>query len=527
MKNNLEFINSLWQKKQAKRVLDFYVKQCENRKQVLDINSNNPLFLNMLSEKGFEVSTIASKAIKQDIANSIKQEKGTLRNIKSKNKYDVISIMNFEIERLSNYLELDRCFANLKKHLNNNGIIIIDFLKPKNLKTYGTIEDNRELTLLKYRGKSRKAVVLNVYKDDKQTVSFKQKLKIYSLKKLRQIANKNELDIAFAFDNFSENVANEHSARIQLVLKKAEVLPDKVKKQHKKQVVTKKGKIKEVSKKTLAVTMLMVVVGAGLCGSWFGNMYIMNFLSTPAYDSYSESSLRDDVSKIYWQNKTPDMLTPTQAYVVAESQLTNSDKNWSLTKKGDIKNTFANQTVSGSASFDGTTIIQNSISLGFKNVASRTEYVVGNSSVNVASGTPKDETVESVVWNNASEENQYGYTERLVDDYRNDWGVAPDKVYAYIVSSKTVLSQTEWEKVGDNYKATISLHKESSVILYVKQMKQISGLSSAPVFEEIQLTFILDKDYNFISISSYEKYTMRVGISVACEGTLDINFTYN
>ncbi|MBQ9785879.1 MAG: hypothetical protein IJW25_00230 [Clostridia bacterium] len=518
--NKRNLVESLWENGQSKDVLGFFAKHCKNKKTILDINSTHPYLLNTLSQQGFEVFSMPSKDVKGKLNENIKTVSGNLLKIKGKNTYEVISVLDFSLEKLKNYLEVDTCFGNLKKHLDKDGIIIIDYLKPKNIAKTGQPETNREITLLKYRGKKRIARIKNVYKADDKEICLKQKIKVYSLKKLRQIANKNELDIVGAFENFTDNVSNENSSRIQLILKHSTVLPDKVKKQHKKQVVTKKGKIKEMSRKTFAVTMLMVIVGAALCGSSVGNMYLANTI-TPAYDSYSEDALRDNVNFIAWKGKTPDQLSPTKAFIVAEQQMIAETNRWTMTKDGVIKNSFANQTVGGAGSFDGSKITSISTSSGFIDVASKTEYVIGSNEVVETDGTlGNDKTVESITWKEPK-------PTVTVEKYRDEWGVSPQGIVAYIVSSKTVISETEWEQVGENYKATVGLHKESSVILYVKQMKKTSGLSSSPVFKEINLTFTLDKNFNIIEISIAESYSMSIGITVGCEGELVLKFNYN
>ena len=72
------------------------------------------------------------------------------------------------------------------------------------------------------------------------------------------------------------------------------------------------------------------------------------------------------------------------------------------------------------------------------------------------------------------------------------------------------------------------LHKVEGVLLYVRQMRMMSGLTSLPEFIDVENTFTIDEDWNLVQIDVKEHYTqIAMGIKATCEGTLSTTFKIN
>ena len=90
-----------------------------------------------------------------------------------------------------------------------------------------------------------------------------------------------------------------------------------------------------------------------------------------------------------------------------------------------------------------------------------------------------------------------------------------NSIIIYAIASKTI-NKSSLEKVGENYKVTLSL-KKAGESYYSVQMKTTGGLKSAPVFDSSvnKLEFTLDSNLNIISSVFTDKYKADVGLMSA------------
>ena len=90
-----------------------------------------------------------------------------------------------------------------------------------------------------------------------------------------------------------------------------------------------------------------------------------------------------------------------------------------------------------------------------------------------------------------------------------------NSIIIYAIASKTI-NKSSLEKVGENYKVTLSL-KKTGESYYSVQMKTTGGLKSAPVFDPSvnKLEFTLDSELNIISSVFTDKYKADVGLMSA------------
>lgn len=117
-------------------------------------------------------------------------------------------------------------------------------------------------------------------------------------------------------------------------------------------------------------------------------------------------------------------------------------------------------------------------------------------------------------------------TTRNIEEHTKKWGKDLSRPIILIVSSKTTISGTA-VKEGDTYKVSLSLDKDRSTIRYAKQMLSISPIQN-PVYNSIDVQFILSKNLDLISYHSEEHYEVDMIMpGVASYGKLSEYFTYD
>ena len=90
-------------------------------------------------------------------------------------------------------------------------------------------------------------------------------------------------------------------------------------------------------------------------------------------------------------------------------------------------------------------------------------------------------------------------------EHEEAWGKDLSRSSIYIVSSKTVLSETI-ENVEGNIKVSLSLDPLNSVIRYVKQMVKVSDLSAPPAFHSVDIAYTISQDMKLLSREINEVY---------------------
>ncbi len=160
-------------------------------------------------------------------------------------------------------------------------------------------------------------------------------------------------------------------------------------------------------------------------------------------------------------------------------------------------------------------------------------------------GTNSDSPVNSYVGSIPSNIYEPSYanakeTIYTVSEHENIFGKPVSNPSCYVVSSKTVLTETVTEtdpqtgatRVGQSkitktdygYELYLDLHTTYSVARYYKRMINLSG-STVSLFNYIHLTYKLDNDLNFISTHVDESYVAGMGnIKATANGKLDTYF---
>ncbi len=139
-------------------------------------------------------------------------------------------------------------------------------------------------------------------------------------------------------------------------------------------------------------------------------------------------------------------------------------------------------------------------------------------------------------WGESSDYSSHSPVTYTNKEYAELMGRTVSETMIYVISTKTAITDvakvrsshgaSRIEKENDGYKIELEL-KTKAVVNYVKQMKNISGLTGYPTFEYCHLTFHIDKDLMPISYTSYEKYNATkesVPLPVDIEGSLTTYF---
>ncbi|MBR1925409.1 MAG: methyltransferase domain-containing protein [Clostridia bacterium] len=527
--------------------VDFIKKHAENRKKLLDVNCSDGTLLSLLEKEGFDVCGITPKkkqALQAKEKTNLPIYKKSILKFKSKEKYEIITSLYSACNKYKNYLGIDIALNKMNKCLAENGIIILQLLKTAKPQKIEENEENLENSIIKK--KKEKIKIINTYKIQDKQFKFKNKYKIFDVEKILNIAKKNGLKVVDVFRDYSTKTPNTYGDNFQIILAKNDEETPKEAKKRKRQFVTKKGKVKVLSKKIYFTTMILMACSGVFVGTLIGDFYNSNFANAVSFDFSEEQVSKalaqdsDAISKID-QSKAPTSYNSAIVFMYAEQNSLN--KSFVVNESGALQVMGVNQTVANLTTITPTkrTKIAASIS-SLVSLATKTVYEKNGDSESVSqySGKPTD-------LNSTEEGSEFGTDwgspkNLTVKEYRDEWGVVPAWICPYVVCSQTVaessaFSRTTNENGEDIYTATIKLKTkynssakdEFSLMAYTYYVKQISAMSGVTVtdFEYCNITFSIDKDYNLRTISIDETYNVRYGmIPVTCPSKLNQIYTY-
>lgn len=341
-----------------------------------------------------------------------------------------------------------------------------------------------------------------------------------------------------------------------------EKLKDDFKKELNKKAKKEKVKSKTSKKsfkqrmKTLGIlTVLGVFTGCGL-GVWYFNNVVVPPVNYGLYNASDYQTKAEDVldelfgiSSDYenWRSSSeflssgidsPSDLTPVQNFLLAEYNAMNSDY-FHIVGSGKVNvSAFGlpiSQTVYSEKNFDGNTYTFESISEGTKDIGKcsvmkKSTSLNPNPEVMLFSSSNVYTSEGASITDNAVWGNYETYTQ---DAYIDLAGGLPNGIQTYIISDKTITSTNDssvitYDEATGYYTFTIELDPITSVLNYVRQVQQTSGLGSAPTFESVKQTITIDGEWNLVSISITEKYSVLYGgISAGCTGTLTSYYYLN
>lgn len=280
----------------------------------------------------------------------------------------------------------------------------------------------------------------------------------------------------------------------------------------------------EFTKKSI-IALIFVSIAGIMTGIFVGGF----FLGGPQvdYSQYSEAELRDaNVASLSQkaEGKLPTNFKSFEVFEIAEYRLFTHGSVY-VYGTGKI-DTIASQDILSIKAYENGMYYKESISKGLKSVGERDYFQEGQTSVDyhTASGITDKLTADWSVKKS-----------KTLEEFCADNGVPVNAFTPYIVSEKTLavdysdggVKEIKLENGQTGYEFVLELDPIFSVLNYVKQMRNISQLSSYPVFDSIKLTCVVDASFKFLTIDTVEKYSVNyMGINAACTGTLFEIFEY-
>ena len=164
--NTALFYDLFYSNKSYEKEIDFLKSIIKNKKTILDVGCGTGIHMSLLENDiyivdGLDISlSMLDIAKKRTIGNLYN---ANLLNYKIDKKYDAIISMFAVFNYLNNYDEFEKGILNSKKHLNKNGILIIDLNNGRNSGSKETkVNNNKRIMTWNYDEKKSKGEVIYV-----------------------------------------------------------------------------------------------------------------------------------------------------------------------------------------------------------------------------------------------------------------------------------------------------------------------------------------------------------------------------
>lgn len=285
-----------------------------------------------------------------------------------------------------------------------------------------------------------------------------------------------------------------------------------------------KRNIRKPSKTESVVISILLVTGIGVgtgAGIFFGNSYFASKNGID-YSSMSIQDFEDDVSalmKKYDSTSTSDYTTKFEPYELASIGLAKVKAHDYVMQQsfGQVNAMGVKQVVrSASIKENDKYFLENLSSSSLVSVAKR--FYQSGDEIKTFDGSKAE--VEKATWSADP------LSILSIVEHEEKWGRDIARPSIYIVSSKTTLPTSTAEKTSTGYSVSLDLHPVFSVLRYVKQMTEISGVE-APNFKTINIVYTLDERLNLIKTTVTETYSVVMVVKAESEASLEEYFTYD
>lgn len=269
------------------------------------------------------------------------------------------------------------------------------------------------------------------------------------------------------------------------------------------------------------LSVVLVLVGS-LGGYMIGNKIADKYFIVDIYAGVSADQLVDDITKLGWEKKTPDKLSPAEVFQVAEFVLSESEK-YQIIGATDLQTSVG--VSQGTISLDqkvGDDYTLKFVTFSkFVKMAKLCNYKL-NSDLQIYDGKPNSASLDDVVWTDSHDDFTW-------EGYKETFGKYANRNCSYYVCNKTALSGEFVKKEGDLYIFKIDLDPILSTSCYAKQIGTNMGINPSSIkFETVSVTFTVDSGYHFVKQEKFEKYSLPfMGVNVGIEGNIETNFNYN
>lgn len=283
------------------------------------------------------------------------------------------------------------------------------------------------------------------------------------------------------------------------------------------------------SRKILFTILLVfgVVAVAGVTGFFAGNIISFKLRSRPNYnfDASAYTETIDDIK--YSPSDKPAQRTASEAFIIAVHKL-NERKFYDISGYGVVDTgmgRFGKLYVWGKARKQegeiNTSIVAYNRIIEKYQVGLRYDYRI-----------EKDEI--DFYWGESSSDGSCDWEKpELINrkQYIAEWGLDPTNFFPYTISSKTAIKNSsayEFESDGKKlYRFSLKLDCRLAVSNYARQLKKMSGLNNYPDFEYVYFDFVVDNNFNLVSVNIKERYSVFIyGVLVHCEGKNEYSFVY-
>lgn len=285
--------------------------------------------------------------------------------------------------------------------------------------------------------------------------------------------------------------------------------------------------------KSVLIKLFITLTLAIVSGCFLGLFYVNSCSSGNSEDLLPpELEIRDNMEKVLSEiigkpaytidlkNKSPfdyvkesaksvKDLSARDNYILAEHKLLNPTKSIKRTTQGVVKAMGVNQTLASIRYFGNNEYFgEEKSESSFVQVASRFYYSNGIDKVKVYNGS-----LQNGVASYTQEPTKiYTYNE-----YRLDYGIGPNFFLDYIVSSKTVLSQSYDGLVDGLHQYTLELQVQMCEKNYMYKIKKTASSNDFPVFKSVKLVYKIDDEWNMKEVKHFEEY----GVFMPMLGKID------
>lgn len=276
------------------------------------------------------------------------------------------------------------------------------------------------------------------------------------------------------------------------------------------------------NKKYLSPILSVIIALIGVLGGYMiGSRIASTTFIVDKYANLDAEALKDDVSKINYAGKTPDQLTASQVFQIGCELQTVCD--YKCIGTGTLEtNLGVDQTTYTLDEKIGNTVHIAFVSASsYIKVAQQSTFEIGGN-VNMQHGETSDGVYENVKWKDK-------YDEYTWDGYYEKFGKHANVNSCYIVSSKTVISESFDGKNGDLYSFTIELDPILGTVVYAKQIASNLGLEPSAInFTSIKFTFTVDDQFHIITQDKIEEYSVPMfGMTIQLVGTIHSETVYS
>ena len=279
---------------------------------------------------------------------------------------------------------------------------------------------------------------------------------------------------------------------------------------------------KKISKKAVITYSIIGVVGitvSAVAGVLIGR----NLFKRDAYAGMDVNAAEVDYNEVYARFKTSNASSYFQDFSSVELAniallKCNDVQNFYTITNGSVEAAGVKQTIHGTTIRDGNSYFEESISYS-SFVKSTNRFYQDDAGVKWYKGKYVDL--------NSGDYSSPKTTDYTIDEFDNTWGKSLKRACIYIVSNKSCLDSNLTDNGDGTYNIGLNLDPTLSVLRYVKQMVMTGGLSEAPVFHSVKLTFTVDKDVNLLTFKTDEVYDVHMVIDAKnSKGSLTQEFKY-